>query len=246
MAAQRFATLAQAGAAAAGPVVPAVVALTILVAVFGVVWAGRARRRGFLEEAAHARQVFAALDGPADPPAGPTVRLSARRRSRPDPAPDTVRTEELDAVTRVAAREAELYLQHHRMALRHHAAYQQASLWCGLLGFSVVLVGATLTSLAGLDVGVVTALAGAIPTAAGGLLLRQATAVGDRAAANLHGLEESVRRFGALHGALAAAAEIEDRRVRDRMYESIGMRMLAPGTGPGTGGHPAEPDSDAG
>ncbi|TNC23546.1 TRADD-N-associated membrane domain-containing protein [Amycolatopsis alkalitolerans] len=157
------------------------------------------------------------------------IRLSARRGTRTNANPPLTPDGEMTAISRTALQEAEIYLEHHRIALKHHSAYQQASLWSGLLGFSVVLVGGALTYFAGLDVGVVTAVAGAIPAAAGRLLFRQANIVRDRAAENLRGLEGSVRRFSALQGALAATAEIGDRQARNRMYEVISMHLLFPG-----------------
>ncbi|MEU4770303.1 hypothetical protein AB0H12_44550 [Actinosynnema sp. NPDC023794] len=197
----------------------------ILVAVLGVAIAGRSQARRLREESGHADQVFGRTQPDPDSAA---VRLSARRRSH---GGEAGRTEPGELAT-IARQEAEIYLQHHRMALRHHSAYHQAALWSGLLGFSVVLIGGVLTYLAGLDVGAVTALAGIIPAAAGGLLLRQAKIVGDRAAENLRGLEDSVRRFNALQGALVTTAEIGDRQARDRVYEVIAMSLLSPADEP--------------
>jgi hypothetical protein len=136
--------------------------------------------------------------------------------------------EDVTPINRFAVQEAEIYLQHHRVALRHYSAYQQASLWSGLLGFALVLVGAVLTYSAGLDVGALTAAAGAVPAAAAGLLFRQANILSERAAENLRGLEDGVRRFNALQAALAATAEVDDPDVRNRMYERIGTQMLVP------------------
>jgi hypothetical protein len=209
----------------AGTVTLVIAAFGILVAVLGVVFVGRAQARRLREEFGHAEQVFARVHRD---PGDEEIRLSARRKTRIDADPGIMQTEGMTAISRTALQEAEIYLQHHRVALKHHAAYQQASLWSGLLGFSVVLVGGALTYFAGLDVGAVTALAGLIPAAAGRLLFRQANIVGDRAAENLRGLEDSVRRFSTLQGALAATAEIGDRQTRNRMYEVIGMRMLFP------------------
>ena len=124
--------------------------------------------------------------------------------------------------------QAEVYLEHHRIALKYHSDFQRASLWAGLLGFSVVVVGAALTYFVGLDVGVVTAVAGAIPAAAGRLLFHQAEAVGGHAAENLRRLEDSVQNFNAQQAALATTAEIGDPQIRDRMYEVIALRMLFP------------------
>jgi hypothetical protein len=202
-----------------------IAASAILVAVVGVVFVGRAQARRLREESGHAEQVFARVYRDPD---DEEIRLSARRKARIDADPDIMQTEGMTAISRTALQEAEIYLQHHRMALKHHSTYHQASLWSGLLGFSVVLVGGALTYFAGLDVGAVTALAGVIPAAAGRLLFRQANIVGDRAAENLRLLEDSVRRFSALQGALAATAEIGDRQTRNRMYEVIGMHLLFP------------------
>ncbi|GLY89987.1 TRADD-N-associated membrane domain-containing protein [Actinoallomurus iriomotensis] len=224
MTGQRFALLSQ-GSGTVDTVTLVIVAFAILVAVLGVVLVGQAQARRLREESGHAEQVFARVHRDPD---DEEIRLSARRKARVDAEPEIMRTEGMTAISRTALQEAEIYLQHHRIALKHHSAYQQASLWSGLLGFSVVLVGGALTYFAGLDVGVVTALAGGIPAAAGGLLFRQANIVGDRATENLRGLEDSVRRFSALQGALAATAEIDDRQTRDRMYEVIGMHMLFP------------------
>jgi hypothetical protein len=224
MTGQRFALLSQ-GSGTVDTVTLVIVAFAILVAVLGVVLVGQAQARRLREESGHAEQVFARVHRDPD---DEEIRLSARRKARVDAEPEITRTEGMTAISRTALQEAEIYLQHHRIALKHHSAYQQASLWSGLLGFSVVLVGGALTYFAGLDVGVVTALAGGIPAAAGGLLFRQANIVGDRATENLRGLEDSVRRFSALQGALAATAEIDDRQTRDRMYEVIGMHMLFP------------------
>ncbi|MFC6879949.1 MULTISPECIES: TRADD-N-associated membrane domain-containing protein [Actinomadura] len=199
--------------------------LVILVAALAAVFIGRAQDRQLREEAGHAEQVFARVRH--DPDDG-EIRLPARRKARGDAEPEIMQTEGIAAVSRTTSQEAQIYLQHHRIALKHHSAYQRASLWSGLMGFSVVLVGAALTYVAGLDVGVVTALAGVIPAAAGRLLFRQSNIIGDRAADNLRGLEDSVRRFNALQGALAATAEIGDRQTRNRMYEVIGMHMLFP------------------
>jgi TRADD-N domain-containing protein len=224
MTGQRFELLPQVGGPA-DTVILVIAAFAILVAVLGVVFVGRAQARRLREESGHAEQVFALVHRDPDED---EIRLSARRKARIDADPEIMQTEGMIAISRTALQEAEIYLQHHRIALKHHSAYQQASLWSGLLGFSVVLVGAALTYFAGLDVGAVTALAGVIPAAAGRLLFRQANIVGDRAAENLRGLEDSVRRFSALQGALAATAEIGDRQTRNRMYEVIGMHMLFP------------------
>lgn len=224
MTGQRFDLLPQVGGTA-DTVTLVIAAFAILVAVLGVVFVGRAQARRLREESEHAEQVFARVHRDPD---DEEIRLSARRKARIDADPEIMQTEGMTAISRTALQEAEIYLQHHRIALKHHSAYQQASLWSGLLGFSVVLVGGALTYFAGLDVGAVTALAGVIPAAAGRLLFRQANIVGDRAAENLRGLEDSVRRFSALQGALAATAEIGDRQTRNRMYEVIGMHMLFP------------------
>jgi hypothetical protein len=224
MTGQRFELLPQVGGTA-DTVTLVIAAFVILAAVLGVVFVGRAQARRLREESGHAAQVFARVHRVPD---DEEIRLSARRTARIDADPEIMQTEGMTAISRTALQEAEIYLQHHRIALKHHSAYQQASLWSGLLGFSVVLVGGVLTYFAGIDVGAVTALAGVIPAAAGRLLFRQANIVGDRAAENLRGLEDSVRRFSALQGALAATAEIGDRQTRNRMYEVIGMHMLFP------------------
>lgn len=224
MAGQRFELLSQAGGTA-DTVALVIAAFAILMAVLGVVFVGRAQARRRREESGHAEQVFARVHRDPD---DEEIRLSARRKVRIDADPEAMQTEGMTAISRTALQEAEIYLQHHRMALKHHSAYQQASLWSGLLGFSVVLVGGVLTYFAGLDVGAVTALAGVIPAAAGRLLFRQANIVGERAAENLRGLEDSVRRLNALQGALAATAEIGDRQTRNHMYELIGTHMLFP------------------
>jgi hypothetical protein len=196
--------------------------LGLLMAVLGLLL-NRNQSRRTQDESKHAQQLFqsAKLD-----PAGQTIRLAVRPGSRGE-RPDS----ELDSasvIKKTTLQEAEIYLQHHRIALRHYAAFQQAALWSGLLGFTVVLVGATLTYFAGLEVGAVTALAGAIPAAAGALLFRQANIVGARAAENLRGLQDSVLRYRELQGALAVTAELADGASRNRMYELIGMRMLFP------------------
>jgi len=221
---QRFDLLHQVNGTA-DPVTLVIAAFAILVAVLGVVFVNRAQARWLREESGHAEQVFAHVHRDPD---DEEIRLSARRKSRIDAGPEIMQSAGMTAISRTALQEAEIYLQHHRIALKHHSAYQQASLWSGLMGFSVVLVGGALTFVAGLDVGAVTALAGVIPAAAGRLLFRQANIVGDRAAENLRGLEDSVRRFSALQGALAATAEIGDPQTRNRMYEVIGMHMLFP------------------
>ncbi|MET7330814.1 hypothetical protein [Nonomuraea sp. NPDC005650] len=222
MTGQRFELLPQVGTA---EVTLVIAAFAILVAVLGVVYVGRTQARRLQEESGHAEHVFARIHRDPD---DEEIRLSARRKARIDADPEIVQTEGMAAISRTALQEAEIYLQHHRIALKHHAAYQQASLWSGLLGFSVVLLGGALTYFVRLDVGAVTALAGVIPVAAGRLLFRQANIVGGRAAENLRGLEDSVRRFNAVQGALAATAEIGDRQTRNRMYEVIGMHMLFP------------------
>ncbi|MFB6723515.1 hypothetical protein ACFCV3_25270 [Kribbella sp. NPDC056345] len=145
---------------------------------------------------------------------------------RYDPVPEPLDFAEL---ARTSRQEAEIYLQHHRLALKHHAAYQQASLWSGVLGFAIVLLGGVLTYVAGFDVGVVTALAGAIPSVASGLLFHQANLVADRAAENLRGLEISVRRFNSIQAAKEIADQIADVPTRNRMYELIGQHLLFPG-----------------
>jgi hypothetical protein len=224
MTGQRFEVVPHVGGTA-DTVTLVITAFAILVAVLGVVFVGRAQARRLREESAHAEQVFAHVHCDSD---DEEIRLSARRKARIDADLEIMQTEGMTAISRTALQEAEIYLQHHRIALKHHSAYQQASLWSGLLGFSVVLAGGALTYVARLDIGAVTALAGVIPAVAGRLLFRQANIVGDRAAENLRGLEDSVRRFSALQGALAATAEISDRQTRNRMYEVIGMHMLFP------------------
>ncbi|WP_159053381.1 TRADD-N-associated membrane domain-containing protein [Streptomyces regalis] len=225
MTGQQFELLSQVGGTE-DTVTLGVAAFAILAAVLGVVFVGRTQARRLREESGHAEQVFARVHHDVD---DEEIRLSARRKTaRIEADPEVVQAEGMTAISRTALQEAEIYLQHHRIALKHHSAYQQASLWSGLLGFSVVLVGGALTYFAGLDVGAVTALAGVIPAAAGRLLFRQANIVGNRAAENLRGLEESVRRFSAVQAALAATAEIGDAQTRNRMYEVIGMHMLFP------------------
>ncbi|KFU78299.1 hypothetical protein SAMN04489729_2721 [Amycolatopsis lurida] len=175
------------------------------------------------DEFRHAKRVFDRLPGAVD---DNVERFNARPRRvsiEADPAAGG-----LSGLAHTARQEAEIYLEHHRLALRHHSAFQQASLWSGVLGFSVVLVGAVLTYFAGLDVGAVTAAAGFIPTAASGLLFRQANLVGERAAENLRGLEDSVRRSTAVRSALAATAEIGDKQARNRMHEVIALHLLFP------------------
>lgn len=207
---------------------PLVGAIAVLAAAAGVVVAGRGRGTRVRAEAVYAEQVFARAPEVTGGDGG-DVRLSARRGSRS--RRDRPAATETGAAAGLARREAELYLEHHRIELSHHLAYQRAALGAGLLGFSVVLVSAVLTWFAGLDVGVVTALAGAVPSAAAGLLFQQAGVVGERASANLRALEDSVRRFEALQVALGAVAEIEDPAVRDRMHELIGTHVLFPTTG---------------
>lgn len=224
MTGQRFELLAQVGGPADTVIALVITVFAILVAVLGVAYVGRTQGRRLREESGHAEQVFGRIPRDHD---NTDIRLGARRGTRGVDA-EISETEGMAALSRTAMQEAEIYLQHHRIALRHHSAYQQASLWLGLLGFSVVLVGAALTYFVGLDVGVVTAVAGAIPAAAGRLLFHQANIVGGRAAENLRGLEDSVRRFSALQAALATTAEIGDRQTRNRMYEVIGMHMLFP------------------
>lgn len=210
---------------------PLVGAIAVLAAAAGVVVAGRGRGTRVRAEAVYAKQVFARAPEVTggDGGDGGDVRLSARPGSRS--GRDRPAATDTGPAAGIARREAELYLEHHRIELSHHLAYQRAALGAGLLGFSVVLVSAVLTWFAGLDVGVVTALAGAVPSAAAGLLFQQAGVVGERASANLRALEDAVRRFEALQVALGAVAEIEDPAVRDRMHELIGTHVLFPTTG---------------
>ncbi len=163
------------------------------------------------------------------PQQGASNAWGAQGSAYPWPARDERVPEPMDfaELARTSRQEAEIYLQHHRLALKHHAAYQQASLWSGVLGFAIVLVGGVLTYVAGFDVGVVTALAGAIPSVASGLLFRQANLVADRAAENLRGLETSVRRFNSVQAAKEIADQIADVPTRNRMYEMIGQQLLA-------------------
>jgi hypothetical protein len=200
-----------------------VIALWLTMTVLGLLL-NRSQSRRARDESEHAQQMFqrAKLD-----PAEQTIRLAVRPGNG-DRRPGFSEPDGASAIKKTTLQEAEIYLQHHRIALKHYAAFQQAALWSGLLGFTVVLVGAPLTYFAGLEVGAVTALAGAIPAAAGALLFRQAGVVGDRAAENLRGLQDSVLRYRELQGALAATAELADDASRNRMYELIGMRMLFP------------------
>ncbi|MEU5870583.1 hypothetical protein AB0A73_03380 [Glycomyces sp. NPDC047369] len=173
-------------------------------------------RRWNRTESEYAEQVFERIPQDRDPE---VVRHSARPGKH---------FEDVAPINRFALQEAEIYLQHHRLALKHYSAYQRASLWSGLLGFLLVLVGAGLAYFAGLDVGVLTAVAGAIPAAAAGLLFRQANILSARATENLRGLEAGVRRFNALEAALAVTEKVDDPGVRDRMFERISTQMLAP------------------
>lgn len=227
MTGQRFALFTQPGGAPETVVILVVAAVMILVAVLGAAYVGRTQIRRRHAESAYATLVFEQIMSREPDDATFITELSARRRTRSLATGPVI--DDLAAISRTAMQEAEIYLEHHRLALRHHSAYQQASLWSGLLGFSVILVGAALTYFVGLDTGIVTAVAGVIPAAAGRLLFRQADVVGRRAAENLRALEESVRRYSALQAALAAADEIGDRQARNRMYEMIGLHMLFPG-----------------
>lgn len=225
MAGQGLEMLAQAGNNAAATVTLIGALGGILAAVVGTVFGGRSLAHRNQSESEHAERVFRRIQHGLE---GEDVRFSARRR--PDLGDSEAREHDgMSAIDRIALQEAAIYLQHHRIALKHYSAFQWASLGAGLLGFSVVLVGAALAYFAGLDVGVLTAAAGAIPSAAGVLLFRQATMLSDRAAENLRGLEDGVRRHNALQAALAATAEIGDPAARNRMYEHIGMHMLDPG-----------------
>ncbi|MET9242998.1 hypothetical protein [Nonomuraea sp. NPDC003709] len=231
MTAQRFELLPQVGTA---EVTLVIAAFAILVAALCVVYVGRTQARRLQEEFGHAEHVFARLHRDPD---DEEIRLSARRKSRTDTDPEIVQTEGMTAISRTARQEAEIYLQHHLIALKHHAAYQQASLWSGLLGFSVILVGGALTYFVGLDVGAVTALAGVIPVAAGRLLFRQANVVGARAAGNLRGLEDSVRRFGALQGGWRRPSDAQPHVRGDRHAPALpDQRTGDVVAGPGEGG----------
>ncbi|GAB3941894.1 hypothetical protein GCM10029976_061990 [Kribbella albertanoniae] len=163
------------------------------------------------------------------PQQGPSNAYPSQGQAYPWPPRDERVPEPMDfaELARTSRQEAEIYLEHHHLALKHHATYQQASLWAGVLGFAIVLVGGVLTYVAGLDVGVVTALAGALPAVAAGLLFRQANLVADRAAENLRGLETSVRRFNSVQAAKEIADQIADVPTRNRMYEMIGQQLLA-------------------
>src|SRR5215218_1253973 len=112
MAGQRFGLLAQAGGIA-DTVTVVIAAFAILAAVLGVVFVGRAQARLLRAESGHAEQVFASVHRDRD---DEDVRLSARRKDRIDVDPGIMRTEGMTAISRTALQEAEIYLQHHRIA----------------------------------------------------------------------------------------------------------------------------------
>lgn len=200
-------------------------AVAFLAALTGVVGFLRAQARRLQADSRQAADVLDLI-----PTGSSEIRWSARS-NRPGSSVgrrSDQGTVELATVSRLVHQEAEIYLEHHRIALKHHAAYQQASLWAGLLGFTVIVVGAVLTYFEGLEVGVVTAVAGAVPSAAGALLYQQANTIGARAAENLRRLEDSVRRFNTLQTAIAAFGEISDPQTRDDLYEILGLQLLFP------------------
>jgi hypothetical protein len=204
-------------------------ALILVAALLGVALFVRSQSRRLREDSGRAGEV---LDLIPDEPPGPALDLDDEPislNSRPAKRLPSRGAVDLPSISRLVRQEAAIYLDHHRLALKHHAAYQQASLWAGLLGFTVIVVGALLTYFEGLEVGVVTAVAGAIPSAAGALLYQQANIIGARAAENLRSLEDSVQRFSSLQGALAAFAEISDRETRDDLYKLLGLQLLFPG-----------------
>lgn len=128
------------------------------------------------------------------------------------------------AAAKTSAAQADLYLEHQKRALALHSQYQQASLHVGIFGFLVILLGAVLTYVAGLDVGVLTAASGAIAEGAAALLFRQADKIDARATDLSSKLYLSVERSEALRQTLGVAAMITDEQTRNRIYATIALQ----------------------
>lgn len=128
------------------------------------------------------------------------------------------------AAARTSAAQADLYVEHHKRALALHSQYQQAALYVGIFGFLVILLGAVLSYIAGLDVGILTASSGAIAEGAAALLFKQADKVDTRATDLSNKLYRSVERSEALRQTLSVAAMVTDEQARNRIYTTIALQ----------------------
>jgi hypothetical protein len=114
------------------------------------------------------------------------------------------------------------------MALQHGAAYQIAALCAGVLGFLLIMLGAVLTYTASLDVGIVTAVGGLVPTAAGGLLFGRAGEVERRTADSLEKLTVSIRQSEAVLQVVQIGSRISDERTRERIFGVVALQAAFP------------------
>jgi hypothetical protein len=128
------------------------------------------------------------------------------------------------AAAYTSAQQADLYLEHHKTALKLHTQYQLASLYAGLFGFLLILFGGVLSYIASLDIGILTAVAGAISTGAGGLLFKRSERVESRAIDLLEKSYRSVDRGESLRQTLNVAAMISDEATRNRVYSVVALQ----------------------
>lgn len=132
------------------------------------------------------------------------------------------------AAARTSAQQADLYLEHHKAALKLHAQYQVASLFAGLVGFLVILLGGVLSYIASLDIGILTAVSGAISTGAAGLLFKRSERVESHAIELLEKSYRSVDRGESLRQTLNVAAMISDETTRNRVYSVVALQAAFP------------------
>lgn len=129
------------------------------------------------------------------------------------------------------SRETDLYTRYADEAVRRSKITFWVALSIGILGVLVILAGAVLSLVNGVDVGIVTGVTGVIETSVAALLYRRADAADKRAGAWFEKASASLKESDNLQRSLEVINLVDDAPMRGRILAIAGMKQLFPSEG---------------
>jgi ABC-type multidrug transport system fused ATPase/permease subunit len=149
----------------------------------------------------------------------------------------------LRSTTKTSNRQLDEAARDRRSAVRQQSITFVLSALSGVAGVAVLLSGAVLVYNGSVDSGVITALAGAIPTAFAALLYQQANRAAKRLQESTRSVNASVDRAEDLFNVIQATARIQNAEEQQRILVILSLKQIFPNATPqelATVAYPAE------